>query len=341
MREYESYKLGKNKLKYILLLVLSFVLFAIMPAHAADDDNIIMLKTVQLKKQSSGQLEVNLISNKKFPTTPLLFEKTKNTYFISLPATKYEGDRDVDVSSVKEDVSTVTVDFIPYKSAKNSGYTRIIIVTKQTMPIIIKESLNQLPQTTIILVIIISGIVILAIAYLAFALYTRLMKKKQANIALDEYQYTNDTDNIATDNEVEENVIESVSDDDNIMSEQIEQTDTIETEELTEEEETFEDIEAKVENEKAEILSDIFEKSSDKESINSLDTDIEEVKPVEYSLEDTEQEISQYAEQEEIIAPETLENNEEPQNIIIEDEFEQKSPIDISAISNELLQEED
>ncbi|MCR4881059.1 MAG: hypothetical protein K6A44_03810 [bacterium] len=218
-----------------------------MPAHADENDGIIVLKSVSITKQPNGQFVTNIVADKKFPTPPLLFEKTKNTYFVSLPATKYDGNRYIDVSSVADDIDSVTVDFIPYKSAKNSGYTRIIIVTKHNLSIVVKESLSDIPKGNIIVIVVISGILILGIAYLAFALYSRLMRKRHADVALEEYTYSQDgqpeAENPATD---------------------------VQNEDMT-----FEEIEAKVESEKEELLTGIFESSVQTEE-NDISTDTQD-----------------------------------------------------------------
>lgn len=93
-----------------------------------------------MNKQGDNSIEVNLFLKDKLPSRPLVFERGKNVYFISLPATVYNGPRKIDVAAFKDEISNVTIDFVPYKTSKNSGYTRIIIETKNKTKITIKDT---------------------------------------------------------------------------------------------------------------------------------------------------------------------------------------------------------
>jgi len=131
----------KNK-KYIALTSVSLLtaISLLNPAIAADDAN--ELKKISLKKKTDNLVEVNLELTQKLPSPPLLFEKGKNIYFVSLPSTLYGGKRKLDVDALKDNIDNVTVDFVPYKTAKDVGYTRIVIEAKDGTKIVLNDKVG-------------------------------------------------------------------------------------------------------------------------------------------------------------------------------------------------------
>ena len=88
------------------------------------------LDKVVLKQLTESTVEVRLETNKLLPSAPILFEKAKNVYFISLPSTAYNGERKLKLKKFEDGLKDITIDFVPYKVTEDNGYTRIVIETK-------------------------------------------------------------------------------------------------------------------------------------------------------------------------------------------------------------------
>ena len=140
-----------------------------------------------MNKQGDNSIEVNLFLKDKLPSRPLVFERGKNVYFISLPATVYNGPRKIDVAAFKDEISNVTIDFVPYKTSKNSGYTRIIIETKNKTKITIKDTAGTDAKTIALILFkifaVLSAVGLFSIG--GFYAYKKLIAKKNLAHLLD------------------------------------------------------------------------------------------------------------------------------------------------------------
>lgn len=175
----------KKKELAISSLSLLTAISLLSPAFAAQEANF--LKKVSMNKQDDNSIEVNLFLKDKLPSRPLVFERGKNVYFISLPATVYSGPRKIDISSLKDEISNVTIDFVSYKTSKNSGYTRIIIETKNKTKITIKDTVGLDAQALGLLILKILSMLAAAglLAAGAFWGYKKFVLKKNLDNLLD------------------------------------------------------------------------------------------------------------------------------------------------------------
>ena len=168
-----------------------FLLMTFLPAFADTNQkvevDVIELKSITVTESKAGELELNLITDKPFMTSPILFEKNKNVYFVSLPATTYSGARDVDVSNFPGNVKSITVDFIPYKSRNGEGYTRVII--NSPVKPVVKEAVAGFKFPVKIVMLSVGGLLTLVLlVYLTFILYVKFKDRKaKPKIELDDY----------------------------------------------------------------------------------------------------------------------------------------------------------
>ena len=226
------YKLITKTLLLILFLGVLNIDTPVWAIEKNEFDEYITLQSISLNKRKDDVIEINLKVSKPFLTKPLIFEKNKNVYLISLIATNYDGNRNIDVSNLVDDISSVTVDFIPYKINTDQGYTRIIVNTKSKQHLVVNEQTGIFSKQVLQIIYIAAAVILVLIAiYLIFALYTRINKRKNKSQILQDC-YDNapnpdeslsiemDEDDIAGDNLAlndNEQVVQEISDDNSDM----------------------------------------------------------------------------------------------------------------------------
>ena len=226
------YKLITKTLLFILFLGVLNIDTPVWAIEKNEFDEYITLQSISLNKRKDDVIEINLKVSKPFLTKPLIFEKNKNVYLISLIATNYDGNRNIDVSNLVDDISSVTVDFIPYKINTDQGYTRIIVNTKSKQHLVVNEQTGIFSKQVLQIIYIAAAVILVLIAiYLIFALYTRINKRKNKSQILQDC-YDNapnpdgsltiemDEDDIAGDNLAlndNEQVVQEISDDNSDM----------------------------------------------------------------------------------------------------------------------------
>jgi len=87
------------------------------------------LKNVSFSKISDNNVEIKIETENGLKEVPKIFEKDKNSYFIALDSTFYKGKKNLNIDNIKESIVSASVEYIPYKSKPNEGYTKISIVT--------------------------------------------------------------------------------------------------------------------------------------------------------------------------------------------------------------------
>ena len=141
------------------------------------------LDKVAFKQLGENQIEVRLETVKLLPSAPILFEKAKNVYFISLPSTAYNGDRKLKLKQLGDSLKDVTIDFIPYKISDDNGYTRIVIETKgdTSLKVLNVESLGS-KGIAILLISAFFGLIAVTVCLAGgYYTYKRLSSKRDFN----------------------------------------------------------------------------------------------------------------------------------------------------------------
>ncbi len=138
------------------LIVIFCVLVFQFANSACAEDGANVLQNIKIKNNADGDIEIQLQTKRLLPSPPLLFEKGKNIYFVSLPATSYNGDKNLNVDKYSSQIKSIKVDFIEYKTAKDNGYTKIVIETTDNT----KIKLSNVVTSALGLILLIAGILL-------------------------------------------------------------------------------------------------------------------------------------------------------------------------------------
>ncbi len=170
----------RNLIFFVLVLTICIPVWAV-------SENVNVLDNISFKKISDNTIEVQLQTKKKLPSPPLLFEKGRNVYFISLPATSYDGERRIDITHFSKELMGVTIDFVPYKTAKETGYTRIVIETSDNTKLKLNNVVSIGGAALLILVLKLLGVIfaIGCFGVVAYVLYRKFLERKNLKNILD------------------------------------------------------------------------------------------------------------------------------------------------------------